>query len=392
MTRTTPPTPHRPRRTSHRGTPTGRARLNSRPAPAPVWRSRLGWSAVIVVVLVGLIWLLWPLFSMLFAAAAFAYLLDPVVDRFEARGRSREFGIVTIFLAAAIALTMGLLVVVPSVAHQVHELSTKLSGYMGDLTVRAEPYVAWIEANTGYVVPYSIDDITRELGPALQELSPDTTSLAKRVITGALSSSLQLVLTIFNLTLLPVFVFFILRDWDRMVARVRGLIPQRYHAVAFPLVSQIDERLAGFVRGQITVCMILAVLYSAGLWLFTGIDMPFVVGGLAGLLFIVPYLGTATGILLGSMLALLKFGFDWHILAVWAVFGGVQAIEGFVLTPFIVGDKTGLSPLVVMIALIVGGSLLGVWGMLLAIPITAALSVLLGALVEHYRASGFFND
>jgi predicted PurR-regulated permease PerM len=387
------PLPRRPRvRTSHRGTPTGRVRPGPKLPPAPAWRSRLGWSAVIAVVLLGLVWLLWPLFSMLFAAAAFAYLLDPVVDRFEARGRSREFGIACIFLGAALALILLLLVVVPSAAHQVSELSGKLSGYMGDLTTRAEPYLAWVEANTGYVVPYSVDDITRELGPALQELSPDTTNLVKRVITGALSSSLQLVLTIFNLALLPVFVFFILRDWDRTVARVRGLIPQRYHAIAFPLVSQIDERLAGFVRGQITVCLVLAVLYSAGLWLFTGIDMPFVVGGLAGLLFIVPYLGTATGILLGSMLALLQFGFDWHILAVWAVFAVVQGIEGFVLTPFIVGDKTGLSPLVVMIALIVGGSLLGVWGMLLAIPITAALSVLLGALVEHYRQSGFFND
>ncbi len=390
MTRPTPPKSC-PRRTSHRGTPRGRPRAAKPPRP-PAWRSRLGWSAIILVVLVGLIWLLWPLFSMLFAAAAFAYLLDPVVDKFEERGRSREFGITCIFLAAALGLTVLILVVVPSVAHQVSELSSNLGGYLSDLTVRAQPYLAWIEANTGYVVPYSLDDLTAAIAPALQDLSPDTTSLVKRVITGALSSSLQLVLTIFNLTLLPVFVFFILRDWDRTVARVQGLIPQRYHAVAFPLVAQIDERLAGFVRGQITVCVILAVLYSAGLWLFTGIDMPFVVGGLAGLLFIVPYLGTATGILLGSLLAILEFGFDWHLLAVWAVFGGVQLFEGFVLTPYIVGDSTGLSPLVVMIALIVGGSLLGVWGMLLAIPITAALSVLLGALVEHYRQSGFFND
>ncbi len=382
----------RRRRSSLSAAPTGRVRRPRPAVKAPAWRSRLGWSAVIVVVLLGLIWLLWPLFSMLFAAAAFAYLLDPVVDKFEERGRSREFGIAIIFLAAAMALTVLLLVVVPSVAHQVSELSSNLGGYVSDLTARAQPSLAWIEQNTGYVVPYSLDDLTAALAPALQDLSPDTTSLVKRIITGALSSSLQLVLTIFNLTLLPVFVFFILRDWDRTVARVRGLIPQRYHAVAFPLVAQIDTRLAGFVRGQITVCLILAVLYSAGLWLFTGIDMPFVVGGLAGLLFIVPYLGTATGILLGSLLAVLQFGFDWHILAVWAVFGGVQLFEGFVLTPYIVGDSTGLSPLVVMVALIVGGSLLGVWGMLLAIPITAVISVLLGALVDHYRKSGFFND
>ncbi len=345
-----------------------------------------------LAVLVGLLWLLWPLFSMLFAAAAFAYLLDPVVDRFEARGRSREFGIVCIFLAALLALAVGVLVVVPSVAHQVSELSANLSGYVTTLTERAQPALAFVEQHTGYTVPYSMDEITQELGAALADLSPDARSVAQKVITGTLSSSLQLVLAIFNLTLLPIFVFYILRDWDRYVARVRALVPQRYHAAAFPLVREIDSRLAGFVRGQITVCMILAVLYSVGLWVFTGIDMPIVVGCLAGLLFIVPYLGTAVGVLLGSLLAILQFGFDWHLLAVWAVFAAVQGIEGFVLTPYVVGDKTGLSPLVVMIALIVGGSLLGVWGMLLAIPITAALSVLLGALMERYRESGFFNE
>ncbi len=359
---------------------------------APVWRSRLGWSAAILVLLLGLVWLLWPLFSMLFAAAAFAYLLDPVVDRFEARGRSREFGILCIFVGAALGLAVVLLLVVPSVTKQVTELSANLSGYVADLSQRVQPALAFVEQHTGYIVPYSLDQITQELGAALQDLSPDARSMAQRVVTGALSSSFQLVLTIFNLALLPVFIFYILRDWDRSVARVRGLVPSRYHAVAFPLVREIDLRLAGFVRGQITVCLILAVLYSAGLWAFTGIDMPIVVGCLAGLLFIVPYLGTAVGVLLGSLLAVLAFGVDWHLLAVWGVFAAVQAIEGFLLTPYIVGDRTGLSPLVVMIALIVGGNLLGIWGMLLAIPITAALSVLLGALVERYRRSGFFNE
>jgi predicted PurR-regulated permease PerM len=200
------------------------------------------------------------------------------------------------------------------------------------------------------------------------------------------------VLTLLQLLLLPIFVFYILRDWDRFLARIKAMIPERRRDLVLPMAREIDRRLAGFVRGQITVCLILAVLYSAGLWAFSGIDMPIVVGTLAGLLFVVPYVGTATGVILGSVLALLEFGFDHHILVVWGVFGAVQALEGFVLTPHIVGDKVGLPPLVVMIALIVGGNLLGIWGMLLAIPITAALSVILGVLLQRYRESHFYKE
>jgi len=353
---------------------------------------KIRWMIGILVVLGALLYLVWSLFAMLFAAAAFAYLLDPVVDRFEERGRSREFGIVVIFLCSFGVIMVAALVLVPSVVGQIAELSGNIGTYFSDLAVVLEPHRQWLEQRTGYALPFNLEELGDEIPKYLQSLSPDTQETLKGFLSKALSSGLGFVITIVNLALLPIFVFYMLRDWDRMVAAVGRLIPRRYRPPVSHVMSQIDERCAAFVRGQIMVCLLLGVLYSLGLWLLTGIDLPIVIGMLSGVLFIVPYLGTIVGVVLASLLALLKFGFDFHLLLVWGVFGGVQLLEGAVLTPYIVGDKVGLHPLVVMIALIVGGNLLGIWGMLLAIPITAALSVLLSSLTAYYKKSHFFSE
>ena len=383
-------------RTSHLGAATGRLRSPSSSVwPTRVqplgWGSWLRWTLAILVVLGALIYLLWSVFSMLLAATAFAYLLDPVVDWFEERHFSRALGIVVIFLATLLGLTVLGLVVVPSITHQIAELSGNIGIYVNDLAAFLQPYKTWVEAETGLVLPFNLVDLGHEIPNYLERLSPDAQSALKAFIGKALSSGVGLVMTIINLALLPIFVFYILQDWDRMVAQIKDLVPARYKAIIFKLAGEIDGRISSFVRGQITVCLLLGVLYSGGLWAFSGIDLPIVVGSLSGVLFIVPYLGTIVGVVLASTLAMLKFGMDYHLLVVWAVFGVVQALEGMVLTPYIVGDKVGLHPLVVMIALIVGGNLLGIWGMLLAIPITAAISVLMKALLAQYRDSAYFR-
>ena len=144
------------------------------------------------------------------------------------------------------------------------------------------------------------------------------------------------------------------------------------------------------IRDRITVCCVLAVLYSVGLWA-AGIDLAFTVGMLAGALFVVPYLGTVVGVGLGSVLCLMKFGVDIHLIYVLAAFGIPQFIESWYLTPKVVGDKVGLHPLVVMIALLAGGGLAGIWGMLLAIPITAVADVLAREGLYIYKKSAAFK-
>ncbi len=355
------------------------------------WRTRLAWIAAIALLLLALCYLLWPVLSMLLAAATFAYLLDPVVDRFEVRGRSREFGIAVIFLLTLAVLLLLGLVVVPLVARQLSELSSNLNSYILDLATHLEPFRLWFEERLQVTIPLNVVELGQEIPNYIKQLSPKAQETIQGFVRQALSSSIGLVLTVINLLLLPIFTFYLLRDWDRMMARLSQLLPPRYSQRTMTVLAEIDRRMSSFVRGQITVCLLLGLLYSLGLWLFSGIDLPFVVGMLSGMLFIVPYLGTVLGVVLASVLALLKFGPDFHMLVVWGVFGVVQLIEGTLLTPLIVGDKVGLHPLVVMVALIVGGNLLGIWGMLLAIPITAALSVLLGTLLESYEKSNFYN-
>ncbi len=384
-----------------------------------------------------LLYLMRGLLALLLASAALAYLMDPLVDRLEARGLKRETGIAALATGGGLALTLALLLFVPYVAGEFKQLSGNLHGYVEGLEEgierRRDTAMSLLESPP--TDPRAILDAARALLAPAERLSPDEllegvagegdpagggagddpgelaldeqldisglTALLKdaapnvgRWLTGALRSAfaggMSFVLSVLNLTLVPIFTFYLLRDWDRLIGGVDALIPPRHRDRVRRLATEIDERLSSFVRGQSTVCVVLGVLYSIGL-LISGIDMGIAVGMLSGLLFIVPYLGTIVGVVVATALALLKFGFTWNLVAVWVTFGGVQLLEGSLLTPYIVGDKVGLHPLVVMIALLVGGNLLGIWGMLVAIPITAAAQVLLAEWYREYQASRFFE-
>ncbi|MBN1336825.1 MAG: AI-2E family transporter [Deltaproteobacteria bacterium] len=350
------------------------------------------WGVIIVVVLGLLTWLLWPVASMLIAATAIAYVLDPLVDRFERRGRSREIAIVVIFLVGLVLLGGLLALVIPALTSQVATLAGNIPGYLATAAADLRPAREWLQTTFNVDIPWNTEELQAQVPDLVRSISPATQATLKDYALKVLSGGWGLVLNVFNLALLPIFVFYLLRDWDRIIARVTTWIPPRHRPLVEPIAREIDARLSGFIRGQITVCLLLAVMYSLGLWLVARIDLPFLVGGLAGLLFLVPYLGTAFGIVLGTALALLKFGLDWHLLGVWGTFGVAQALEGYVITPRIVGNNVGLSPLVVIVALVAGGSLLGIWGMLVAIPVAASLSVILRAIVVQYSGSQFFRE
>ena len=362
------------------------------PLTAPVsLPAKMFWGVSFVLVLIALLWLVWPVFSMLVGSSALAYLLDPLVDRLERRGMSRSAAIGVIFLTGLIGLVVVALVVVPTVAAQFAALSHNIADYLSRVDALVAPWAAWIETKTGVHVPLDPLEIKATLPDLVKKISPDARATIQGYLTGAFSSGLGLVLAIFNLALLPIFTFFLLRDWDRLIASVDALVPPRYRDTVRRIGREVDLRLGGFVQGQITVAIVLAVLYSIGLRL-VGIDLAYLVGISAGLLFVVPYLGTVIGIVLSVALSILKFGFDGHLLGVAAAFAIPQAFESWFLTPRIMGDKVGLHPMVIMVALIVGGNLMGVWGMLVAIPVTATISVLLSEWLRRYRASRVFGD
>ncbi|MGB0640431.1 MAG: AI-2E family transporter, partial [Myxococcota bacterium] len=265
-----------------------------------------------------------------------------------------------------------------------------IKGYTDNLSDLIAPAAAFIEAQTGQSIPFNVDELKQALPDWLSQMSPDARKSVQDFIGQFFVSSLGVFTSIIQLALMPIFTFYLLSEWDRITGFIRSLIPPRHDAQIVRLALDIDERLSAFVRGQITVCMVLGVLYSLGLW-FAGVDLAFSVGLLAGALFVVPYLGTVVGLTLASLLSMMKFGIDIHLLYVALAFGVPQFIESWYLTPKVVGNKVGLHPLVVMISLLAGGSLAGVWGMVLAIPLTATLDVLSREALRMYRASHAFE-
>jgi predicted PurR-regulated permease PerM len=353
-------------------------------------RGRVIWGLGFAGIGLILLWVLRPVLAVLAASAGIAYVLDPLVDWCERRGMSRDGGIGVVFSGLALLAALTVLLLLPGFADQADQMGARIAPFVSELDTRVEPTLALIEAKTGYRPPIDLDRIKGDFPAWLAAQWPIVQDKVTTAARGLLTQGLGLVSAILNLTLMPIFVYYLLRDWDKMTASLAELIPPRMRPRAHRLASEVDQRLGAFIRGQITVALAMAGLYTVGL-LLVGIDLAVPVGVLSGLLFIVPYLGTAVGVVLGVALALLKFGFSWHVLAVVAVFVIVQLIEGSLLTPRIVGDKVGLHPLVVMVALIVGGGLMGIWGMLVAIPVTAVLSCFAAEWLVAYRDSSAFG-
>lgn len=381
----------RRRATSQSGAPTGRPRARAPAAPELSLREKLFWAVAFLAVGAAMTSLLWPVFSLLFASAALAYVLSPLVLRLARRGYSRTAGSLALFGLGFVGLTLTALIVIPSVANQFAELSGNVQAYLDRAGQAIGPAAAWIEARADVRIPLDLATLQNELPGWISQLSPDARESIQGWLSGLFTSGFGFLSGMLDVMLLPLFTFYLLRDWDQLMARCRELVPPRHRARALRIAGEVDDRLSAFVQGQISLCLLLGVLYSIGLWV-ANIDLAFVVGMTAGILFIIPYFGPAVGLVLSLLLAFLKFGVDPHLLYVLGVFFGVQAAEGWVLTPVLVGDKVGLHPMVVMVALLVGGSLMGLWGMLLAIPATAILHVLLTEGLSLYRASAFYQD
>lgn len=368
--------------------------LGGLPGAASSWWVRGLWALGFFVVGLSMFWVLRPVFAVLAGSAAIAYVLDPLVDWFEARGFSREMGIGFVFTALLAMAVFFFLLIVPAFVVQIQEFSVGLGPLFENLGGELKPLAAQASEATGYELDLdgTIDELVGNIGealPQLQEIARQAWEVVLGAGQGLMTRGLDIITTLVNLALMPVFVFYLLQDWDRLVASVATLIPMDWRPRVSRVAVEVDKRLSAFVRGQITVSAAMVVLYSIGM-LIVGIDLAIPVGVLSGVLFIVPYLGTIIGIALAAVLSLMKFGISLNLVLIAVVFIVVQTIEGYLLTPKIVGDQVGLHPLVVMIALIVGGSLMGIWGMLLAIPITAVLSVL-GTewLSNYFRSSAF---
>ncbi len=324
-----------------------------------------------------------PVLTPFLISALLAYLGDPVVDRLEALHLSRTASVTIVFAVLLTAGVIGMLFLVPAIERQVVVLFNKLPLAIDWLQARLVPWFAQLVG-----LDLSID--TAAVKTALADHWRDVGSLARNIVTH-LSRSGQLVLGwLAYLLLVPVVTFYLLRDWDILVAKVHDLLPRRVAPRVSLLAREIDDVLAEFLRGQLTVMLALAVLYIIGLWL-VGLELAFIVGLIAGAVSFVPYLGVIVGVVLAGASALLQFQDGWHLLGVLAVFGVGQVLEGMVLSPLLVGDRIGLHPVAVIFAVMAGGQLFGFIGVLLALPVAAIVVVLLRHSHDEYKRSVFYG-
>ena len=350
--------------------------------------SRNWFLLALLVVLGWLVYRLAPVITPFAISAALAYLGDPLVDRLE-RFRifkwhiNRTIAVIIVFLLMLAGLILVLLIFLPMLREQIEKLVEK-APEMLEWTVGTA--IPWLQLKLG-LTSLSMDSAS--LTEALKSYWKEASSALLGVL-GSVSRGGQAVLNwMINLVLIPVVTFYLLRDWDKLVISLQASIPRHMEPTVSMLGREINEVLGAFIRGQLMVMLALGVIYSLGLWMI-GLDLAVIIGMGAGLLSVVPYLGTFVGVVAALAAALFQFQDLLHAVLVLAVFGTGQSLESMVLTPKLVGDRIGLHPVAVIFAVLAGGQLFGFLGILLALPVASALNVLVRHLDDWYRRSDLY--
>jgi predicted PurR-regulated permease PerM len=345
-----------------------------------------GWFTLVLVVLAG--WLLWrlaPVITPFAVAAGIAYLTDPLVDRLERVGVGRTLAVVLVFLLLTALLAVSLLVLVPILLRQARELIEQVPAWLDWATSTALP---WLRDQLGLEAgSLGLDEAQQLLKESWQEISGAALDVLGTLGRGGVA----VVTLITNLVLVPVVAFYLMRDWDKLIAGIQNLLPRRRVVAISGLAREIDEVLSAFIRGQLLVMLALGATYAAGLALI-GLQAAFLIGLTAGLLSVVPYLGSIVGLAIAIGVAVFQFGDVLHVVLVLVVFAVGQSLEGMVLTPILVGDKIGLHPVAVIFAVLAGGQLFGFLGILLALPVAAALNVVVRHIQDIYQHSAWYQD
>jgi len=347
-------------------------------------RQMVFWLAA-VVVFAFLLYILRPILLPFVMGLAIAYFLDPVADWLEELGVRRLGATTTILGVFAIVFVVCLIVLLPVLGKQVGGFAENLPGYIGKLIALADQAgPEWLKeflAKTKADIEGSLTDIAKSLAGWIGTL-----------LGSVWSGGLALVNIISLLVVTPVVAFYMLNDWDRMIAVIDSWLPRDHVKTIRDLASEIDTALAGFVRGQGTVCLILAVFYAGGLSI-VGLNFGLLIGIVSGLISFIPYVGSITGLFLSFGVALVQFlpSNDWPMIAVvFGIFVVGQFFEGNFLSPKLVGDRVGVHPVWLMFALFAFGLLLGFVGLLLAVPLAAAIGVLSRFAIKTYRGSALY--
>lgn len=319
-------------------------------------------------------------------SVALAYLLAPIVRWFERRGWSRQSSVLLGMTTAALFLVLALIFVIPGVWNQLNQSYNQAEALIQNTSRQTE-----------------LLEKIKQINPQLSELAREQFEKSKssfdlgrilgwlgRWLQSGLFKLVDLTASILDLLLIPFFIYYLLADYRSMRKRVDRLIPPRFRPVTAGLISQINQVLSSYVRSQLLIALAMGAMYSTG-FMALRVPLGFTLGMLSGLLNFIPYLGTLTGFVLSVFFVALDGGGLWRIAGVMMVFVVVQSIEGYYLTPKLLGSRLNLHPMWVLVGLVVGGNLFGLLGIILAVPVIAVAKVLLGFLEEIYAESNFYR-
>lgn len=344
------------------------------------------WYFMAVFLLLGFfIYILSPILTPFAISALLAYLFDPFADKLESWKINRTLSVVIVFLVMVLLVFIVLLFLIPTLEHQITKLITSLPQYFIWLSEHVSP---WLKETFGIQTDlFNMSEVSVLLKAHWNEAG----GIAKHVIASLSQSGVVLISWMMNIVLIPVITFYLLRDWDILTARVGELIPRPVYPTIDKLVTESNNVLSAFLRGQFSVMLALGIIYSIGLMVI-GLDLSLLIGMGAGIVSFIPYLGAITGMVVGVITAIVQFGDITFVIYVLIVFGVGQLLEGFVLTPWLVGDKIGLHPVAVIFSVLAGGQLFGFVGVLLGLPIAAVIMVLLRFAHHNYMLSKAYGD
>lgn len=341
--------------------------------------------AVVLAVLIGLLWLLKGALTPLAVAWVIAYLLDPVIDAFERRRVPRGAAVVLLLLGLGVVSAATALFLIPTMQRELAAASARLPEYLGGAIGQLLP---WLERELGLTLPSSVEAAIAAIRagdlPIPIDAARSLLERSLRAITGTVGA-------LVSLLVIPVLAYYLVVEFDRIRRAVLELVPRDYQSGVEQHAARVDRLVSGFIRGQLSICATLGVLYATG-FAVIGIDLALVIGFASGVAAIIPYVGGALALGSASGMCLLQFGVDYHLALVVGWYALVQGLEGMVLTPRILGGSLGMHPVVVIVALMIGADLLGFLGLMIAVPLAAVVQVFVQDGVALYRASSFYGE
>ncbi|WP_386077875.1 AI-2E family transporter [Vreelandella sp. F11] len=342
------------------------------------------WGVLFLVVIGGLIFLLDAVLMPFIAGMILAYLADPLANRFQRWGMNRPFAVSSVFLVLLVVLVASLLILIPLLVQQLKQLGEAIPGIFNWVENTLAPQVQeW----TGY-------DLTAELINARETLVEnwrDAGGYLAQALGQIGRSGMAFASWITYVALIPVVTFYLLLDWNRLLTNIANLVPRQWADDTFRLARRCDEVLSSFLRGQLLVMLCLGIIYAVGLTLM-GLNFGLLIGFVSGLVSIVPFLGFIVGLVIALVVALFQYATWWAVLGVIVVFSIGQMAESVVLQPKLLGDKIGLHPVAVIFAVLAGGNLFGLTGVLLALPVAAVILVLLKEVKVRYQHSELYDE